>query len=240
LRSTTVLAGGDVSDALARANRGLADARRFVETRITFHGGTSASRARITQDLVATLQDNVNLALRMCGAKPIEVDVVGDDVTLSSLGYPNAASPSISGLYWDHPEWPSARIALREGRLAKERTLVFHELAHAVHSLAFTEPERALIYQVLQPSFGSRAAMDEVFAIYAEHEVGGAKVTFDEHDLAAPGIYGATRRQWSENHVFTRFMRKLFRPSAGVAGPKMPRGGDGWMRGLERRTPTKV
>jgi hypothetical protein len=123
-----------------------------------------------------------------------------------------------AGVFWDHPTWSAARIAYRADELQGDTALVVHEMAHAIHYLAFTREERDAIYAVLRPTFGSRAAMDEVFAIYSEREF---LSEFDAGARRAPGVYGAIRRQWSEDHVFTRFVRKLYFPYKPLAGPRV-------------------
>lgn len=75
--------------------------------------------------------------------------------------------------------------------------------------------------------------MDEVFAIYSEREF---LETFSPDGKRAPGVYGFTRRQWHEDHLFTRFVRKLYWPHKSLAGPSMaPVGGANWMNGISRR-----
>lgn len=92
-----------------------------------------------------------------------------------------------------------------------------HELAHAVFSLAFTKKEQDLVHAALRPVFGDRATMDEAFAIYSEHELAGG---WGDLEKRAPGVYGFARRQWSEDHAFTRFVRKLWFPAKPLAGPR--------------------
>lgn len=84
-----------------------------------------------------------------------------------------------------------------------------HEMAHAVHFLAFTESERQAIDQMLLPVYRSRRWVEEAVAIYAERAFGAE---YGEDDLNAPGLYGKTRRDWSERHVFAQFMDELMRP----------------------------
>jgi len=138
-----------------------------------------------------------------------------------------------AGVFWNHPKWQRARIALRSEHLHEDPALVFHEMGHAVHYLGFSAAERDDIYAVLRPTFGSRAAMDEVFAIYGERELAGA---YRPSDRRAPGVYGFARRQWSEDHLFTRFVRKLYFPRKPSAGPQIKPITDGdWIGKLGRR-----
>jgi hypothetical protein len=158
------------------------------------------------------------LVERLMAAKPIRVDLIPPGLPMWKMGYPKSVGPQVSGLYWDQAQWPEARIALKAERLDGEPALVVHEFAHAIHYLAFTQHERESIYRLLRPSFGSRSAMDEVFAIYSEREFLDG---FADSEKRAPGVYGFTRRQWDENHVFTRFVRKLYAPHKALAGPQM-------------------
>ena len=167
-----------------------------------------AHEERVKSDIVKQLSQNPRLLERMKKARGITIDLVSHKKSIADFGYPSQISKHAAGLFWDHPSWPRARIALREQYLEQDDTLVFHEMAHAIHYLAFTKKERAIIYDHLRAAFGSRAAMDEVFAIYTEREFGEA---FDDKAKAAPGIYGFTRQEWDENHVFSRFIAKLYR-----------------------------
>jgi hypothetical protein len=172
------------------------------------------------------------LSKRLTLSKPIDIDVVTSTKALYKLGYPRSIAQHAAGVFWDHPDWDRARIGLKQDQLSTLPALVFHEFAHAIHYLAFTQSERELIYRLLRPSFGSRAAMDEVFAIYSERELAGA---FNDSAKQAPGVYGATRRLWNEDHVFTRFVRKLYVPHKALAGPRLGGIGAGdWMKKLAR------
>jgi hypothetical protein len=120
-----------------------------------------------------------------------------------------------AGLFWDHPDWEQARIALRQDKLDPESHLVFHELAHAIQGIAFTQEETDLVYRTMLRTYRYRAAVDEVFALYSEREF-VPQVT--AHDLRAPGVYGMARQRWDENHLFTRFVRNLYFPYKPLAG----------------------
>lgn len=174
--------------------------------------------ARVRADMARQLTGNMALSERLGQGKPIAVDLIPPRHAMTKYGYPRAVSPNTAGLFWDHPSWPKARIALRQDRLGELPALVFHEFAHALHYLAFTEPERDALYRVLLPTYRSRAAADEVFAIYTEREF---LPGFSERDTRGPGIYGHTRRRWSEEHVMTRFVRNLYFPYKPLAGPKV-------------------
>jgi hypothetical protein len=168
-------------------------------------------RERIAELICA----NPPLVRRLMGAKNIRVDIVPPKKSMVKYGFPESSSARAAGLFWDRPDWASARIALRREHIGGHNALVVHEMAHAIHYLAFTAKERKRIYQVLKPIFGSRAAMDEVFAIYSEREMVD---NFSELQKRAPGVYGFTRSQWDEDHLFTRFVRKLYHPHRGLSG----------------------
>lgn len=194
--------------------------------RVDGHGAPEAMVASVWSDMVRCLGGNPALLKRLQHAKPVHIDLVppGADGVLA-LGYPPVLVSHASGLFWDHPSWDCAKIALRQDALPETPTLVAHECTHAVHYLAMSKAERAAIYRLLAPTFGSRAAMDEVLAIYAERE---NAERFSIEEKKAPGIYGFARRQWSADHLLTRFVRKLFFPARALAGPGLgpagPRG----------------
>lgn len=222
LSAFTVLAGGDVFEATAGIppRDGSSRARAWFDRNVEVesHGCSEATVARVTDDVVRQLGGNVQLVERLLLAKPLLVQMIPPGLSLARFGYPANVGPSVSGLYWDHVSWDRARIALRRECVDQEPGLTVHEFAHAIHYLAFTRQERDAIYNVLRPTFGSRSAMDEVFAIYSEREFLDG---FGDAEKRAPGVYGWTRRQWNENHVFTRFIRKLYTPFKPLAGPKL-------------------
>jgi len=226
-----VLRGGDVFEGRSSIDGGQQLAARWVEQAVSFPAadGQDAAKSRVCADLVRQLAGNPQLVVRLGRSKPLAIDLVPGR-SFAKLGYPKTVSGRASGVFWDHPDWPVARIGLRIDRLNEEPALVFHEMAHAIHYLAFTEEERGALYDLLRPSFGNRSAMDEVFAIYSERELIEG---FTHQDRGAPGVYGFTRRQWSDDHVLTRFVRKLYFPHKRLAGPQMaPVEGGGWMKGI--------
>lgn len=214
-----VLRGGDVYEPGDKAppEEGLERARAWVKekVRVKRHFTSGAYKDRVVAEMTAQLAGNLELIERMREAKPLVVDLVPRAKPLSRYGYPDNVVQNAAGLFWDHPSWDAARIALRIEHLDTDSTLVAHELGHAVHYLGFTKEERDLVYRVLRPTFGSRAAMDEVFAIYSEREF---CEDFSEAERRAPGVYGITRRGWNEDHLFTRFVRKLYFPYKALAG----------------------
>jgi hypothetical protein len=215
-----VLANHDAFEGGAAPADGAARARAWVDARVSIDGhGVPASvtegvRARIARMLAG----NAAIVMRLHAAPPLHVDVVPEGASFVKLGFPRAVHEHAAGLFWGDKSWPSARIALRREHLDTLTVLVEHELAHAVFSLAFSKEEQELVYAVLRPVFGSRAAMDEVFAIYTEREMLAGD--FSNLDKRAPGVYGLARSAWSEDHLFTRFTRKLWFPHKPLAGKR--------------------
>jgi hypothetical protein len=215
-----LLEGGDVFE--LRGGKpppeGPARAAAYARTRVELiaHGAGPALQDRVRQDIARQLAGNLALCARMELAKPIAIDLIPPGVSMAKYGYPRAVSARASGLFWNHPDWPKARIALRQDRLEAEPHLVFHELAHAIAALAFTSAEREAMHRSMLRTYRSRNAVEEVFAIYSEREFTGAATT---DDLRAPGVYGMARQRWSEEHLFTRFVRNLYFPYKPLAGP---------------------
>lgn len=252
LSAFRILAEGDAFDgasALAAPTQAAMDAWLRQKVTVQENGCPSRYHARVRADACTLLGQNPRLLARLQTVRPIVVELVPIGAQLADFGFPAQSTASAAGIFWNQPEWSQARIGLREEWLDKKPALVAHELAHAVHYLCLSKAERDLIYQTLRPTFGSRQAMDEVFAIYAEHEFlsacrreqertrstpqQGTHNRFGDADKAGPGVYGFARRQWDENHLFTRFMRKLFYPNAPLAGPRTARGGAAaWKRFL--------
>ena len=196
---------------------GAAKARAYLDARIQLlpHGASTALQDKVRAELVEQLQGNPQLVERLRVARPIHIDLIPPKRTMASYGYPRRASASASGLFWDHPDWPQARMALRQDALEQERALVIHEMAHAIQRLAFTKGEQDALYRLMLPTYGRRAWVDEVFAIYSEREF---VPFFSEREGHAPGVYGLARQRWDERHVFTRFVRHLYFPHKPLAG----------------------
>ena len=220
LSAFAILEGGDVFE--LRGGKPPADgparAAEYVRARLELlvHGAGPALLERVRKDVARQLAGNVALCARMALAKPIAVELIPPGVSMAKYGYPRAVSANASGLFWNHPDWPRARIALRQDRLELEPHLVFHELAHAIAALAFTEAERTAMHRSMLRTYRSINAVEEVFAIYSEREfTGGAS----SDALRAPGVYGVARQRWSEEHLFTRFVRNLYFPYKPLAGP---------------------
>jgi len=219
LGAFALLATGDIFEAgVARPpSDGPGRARTYVASHLKIepHGAPPALVERVRGDVVRQLSGNLQLTGRLGASRPIHVDLIPPGQGIARYGYPKAVAKTAVGLFWDDPSWPNARMALKQEALEGTPQLVFHEMAHAIHYLAFTAQERELIYKLLLRRFGSHAAVDEVFAIYSEREF---LPDFSERDHRAPGVYGFTRQQWNEDHVFTRFVRNLYFPYRKLAG----------------------
>ncbi len=223
-----VLAGG--GDAFEGGPK-LADSAAtltLVRAAFVVDGGTAHQRTRVHGDIARMLEHNAKLRGRVQQMKKVSVHIVDEGGRLSDVGFPRNLNESAAGVFWDQPAWPTARIGLVSKHLDQDPVLVVHETAHALHRLAFTRKEQKLVDDNLLPVWGHRAAVDEVFAIYSEREF---LAGFGVDERQAPGIYGATRRQWSDDHLFTRFVRKLYFPHKPLAGTKAPRAAD-WKRFL--------
>lgn len=230
LAAFTLLEGGDVFErgGVGASSAGRARAVRWLERSVELHanGADEVLLERVRADMVRQLSGNPTLVARMESARPLRVDLVPPGQPLSRYGFPRGLPASVSGLFWDRPDWKVARMALRQEHLAEDGHLVFHELAHAIYFLAFSAEERALIHRLQLPVYRSRRAVDEVFAIYSEREFIPA---FRESDLRAPGIYGLARARWDLRHVFTRFVRHLYHPDRPLPGAGFATGDSGWL-----------
>ena len=219
LHAFALLEAGDAFDIAAGAppkdGRARAEAWFAAKVKVNTHGCPPELVELVKKEAVAQLLANLQLIARLDAARPIEVDLVPPNKRMSAYGYPKGASARASGLFWDHPTWPAARIAFLQTALQNERALVTHELAHAIQRLAFTQKEQDQIYRLMLPTYRHRSWVDEVFAIYSEREF---LPQFEERERHAPGVYGMARQRWDERHVFTRFVRKLYHPHKPLAG----------------------
>ena len=219
LPAFAVLSGGDAFDVIGGKPpaEGPARAKAFADAKIAVHahGAGPEVGARVLSEIRAQIAGNLALIARLQVARPISIDLIPPGKSMAKYGYPAATSRNASGLFWDHPDWERARIALRQDRLS-EPALVVHEMAHAIQYLAFTEDEREAIYRTMLRTYRRRCAVDEVFAIYSEREF---LTAFTDRDKRAPGVYGVARQRWNEEHLFTRFVRNLYFPYKPLAGP---------------------
>ena len=161
------------------------------------------------QGCLRVLAGNPAVAKRMLIARPVALVVVPEGDDYRRYGFPRSTNPRAAGIFWNAPDEPVARLGLRAERVRAKPWLMVHEMAHAVHFLAFTARERADVDRMLLPVYGTQRWVEEAFAIYAERAFGAA---YDEDDLRAPGWYGKTRRDWHDRHVFALFVQALLRP----------------------------
>lgn len=219
LTAFTLLAGGDVFESRngKPPPEGPTRARAYVKAKVTLvaHGAPAEQLQRVEGDIVRQLSGNLQLIGRMEASRPVAIDLIPPGQPMARYGYPRSVSPLAAGLFWDHPDWEKARIALRQDKLGSEPHLVFHEMAHAIQGLAFTQEENELVYRTMLRTYRGRAMVDEVFALYSEREF---IPTVTGHDLRAPGVYGMARQRWNEEHLFTRFVRNLYFPYKPLAG----------------------
>ncbi|MBX7098497.1 MAG: hypothetical protein K1X89_12365 [Myxococcaceae bacterium] len=219
LHAFSLLAEGDAFEVAAGAppKDGPARARQYAsaKVRVEANGCPPALVEAVLAELTQQLQGAPQLVARLEAARPIAITLVPRGKSMAAYGFPKGASARASGLFWDHPSWPTARIGLLATALESERMLVTHEMAHAIARLAFTHDEQERIYRLMLPTYRSRAWVDEVFAIYSEREF---VPEFTEREGHAPGVYGMARQRWDERHVFTRFVRALYHPHRPLAG----------------------
>jgi hypothetical protein len=222
LSAFALLLGGDVFETVN--GRPPADGRNRAQAYLRSvvvegHGAPPEKLQQVADDVLRLLSGNPQLVSRLGAARPLEIQLIPEGKPMSRYGFPKSSPPDAVGLFWDDPAWKAARIGLRQEHLGKIPQLTVHEMAHAIHFLAFTQEERDMIYRVLLRTYGTRAAVDEAFAVYSEREF---LEGFTAHDKRAPHIYGHVRRRWSEEHVFTRFVRYLYFPYKKLAGPPSP------------------
>ena len=229
LHAFGLLEGGDAFDVASGAppkdGRATATAYFAAKVLVNPHGAAPEHVKAVKDEVVAQLLGNVQLINRLWAARPIEIDLVPEGKSMAAFGFPKRASASASGLFWDHPTCPTARIGLLLRSLKNERALVTHEMAHAIQRLAFTQVEQDHIYRLMLPTYRYRSWVDEVFAIYTEREF---LPGFTEREGHAPGVYGLARQRWDERHVFTRFVRHLYHPHKPLAGSARSLGGSGF------------
>jgi hypothetical protein len=206
------LSGGDAFEQLhgTPPPEGRCAALSYIENRIQIrpHRASSSIVDRVRADLVHLLEGSVALSRRLIESRPLTIDLIPEGQPFAKYGFPKSSNHAI-GLFWDDPRWPEARIALRQEEIGQTETLVFHEMAHAIHHMAFTQAERELIHRALVRTWRTTVLIDEVFAIYSEREF---VKNFSDRDKLAPGVYGAARIRWSENHMFAHFVRHLYAP----------------------------
>lgn len=214
LPAFSLVRGGDLFERSSnkkppRTSRELLDAWAGQQLQLAGPKVDAEVRDAAVQGILRVLAGNPALARRMLLVRPVRVVVVpkGDD--FRQHGFPRHTNPRAAGVFWNGPTDDHALLGLREERVLAKPWLMVHEMTHAVHLLAFTPKEREDIDRMLMPVYRSQRWVEEALAIYAERAFGAR---YDEDDLAAPGLYGKTRRDWDPRHVFSLFVAELFRP----------------------------
>jgi hypothetical protein len=161
------------------------------------------------EGVLRVVRGNPALCRRMLQAKPIDVVIVPKGRDFRELGFPANTNPDAAGIFWTSTKEVRARLGLREEEILARPHLMIHEMTHAVHFLAFSQKEREDIDRALLPVYLNRRWVEEAVAIYAEKTFGAI---YNEGELRAPGLYGKTRRDWNDKHVFALFMKELMRP----------------------------
>lgn len=234
LPAFALLRGGDLFDRDGGGRLGDRQAAEAtVERRVRFERPASRRLVdRVRAELTRQLEGHRALAGRMASALPIHVDIVASAQEMAARGYPARAVRGAAGLFFAPRGADQGRIALRADALEAEGgdTLVVHEYAHAIQRLGFTPSEQDQLREALVRVFPHPADQAEAFAIYTEREL-MQREGFTKGEAACPGVYGACRRMWREEHVFAAFVKKLFRPGAPVrAGDGERRAADAWRR----------
>lgn len=159
--------------------------------------------------VLRVLAGNPVICRRMLLAKPIRMVVVPKGRDFREHGFPQHTNPRAAGIFWNSEKEEVALLGLREEHVLERPHLMIHEMTHAVHFLALTKKERAHIDEALLPVYRNRRWVEEAVAIYAEKAFGA---DYTEEELNAPGLYGKTRRDWHDRHVFALFMAELLMP----------------------------
>lgn len=212
LPAFTLLRGGDLFERKGKPPRtapALVSEYAGDKMRIEAKRIAREERDAALEGVLRVLRGNPAVCRRMLKAKPIDLVVVPKGRDFRELGFPPNTNPAAAGIFWSSARAERAMLGLREEQILSRPHLMIHEMTHAVHFLAFTEKERASIDQALLPVYRNRRWVDEAVAIYAEKAFGAQ---YDEEELAAPGLYGKTRREWHDRHVFALFMKELLRP----------------------------
>lgn len=183
----------------------------YVDQKLCLHAKKIAKpeKEAALEGVLRVLRGNPAICRRMLKSKPIDLVIVPNDRDFREFGFPAHTNPHAAGIFWTSTKEERSRLALREEEILARPHLMVHEMTHAVHFLAFTQKEREDIDRALLPVYLNRRWVEEAVAIYAEKAF-GAK--YDEHELHAPGLYGKTRREWHNRHVFALFIDELLRP----------------------------
>ena len=158
--------------------------------------------------VLRVLAGNPAVCLRMMIAKPIQVNLIPQGEDFRAYEFPRHTNPRAAGIFYNKKDSDYALLGLREEYVLEKPWLMIHEMMHAVHLMGMTKNERDMIDKFLLPVYRSRRWVEEVVAIYAERAF-GAQYTPEE--LASPDLYGKTRREWTDQAVFSLFISELLR-----------------------------
>ena len=213
LSAFTLIRGGDLYQGPKRAARPRTDPgllATYQQERISLvpNGAAAPEREAALQGSLRVLGGSPALCRRMLLAKPISLVIIPSGADFRSHGFPPSTNPAAAGIFWNGPE-DRALIGLREELILEKPWLMVHEMTHAVHLLGLTSTEREDIDRYLVPVYRNRRWVEEVVAIYAER-AHGARYT--DAELASRDRYGQTRREWTDQAVFSKFIAELFRP----------------------------
>jgi hypothetical protein len=213
LPAFTLVRGGDLFERAPgvrkRTEPQLLDLYVEARMKLVMNGAAQPERDTALGGVLRVLAGNPALAKRMLLAKPVHLVIIPKGRDFREFEFPRSTNPHAAGIFWNTAKEERALLGLREELIVEKSYLMVHEMTHAVHFLAFTEKERRAIDQMLMPVYLSRRWVEEAVAIYAECAFGAE---YADDDLRAPGLYGRTRREWNERHVFARFMDELMRP----------------------------
>ncbi|MCC7382214.1 MAG: hypothetical protein IT384_10310 [Deltaproteobacteria bacterium] len=215
LTAFTLVRGGDLFEAPRSAQRRAPTPSRLLDTyqeerlRLVANRVAPEEREAALQGILRVLSGNPAVCRRMLLARPIDVVLIPKDRDYREYGFPPSTNPNAAGIFWNDPKDERALIGLREERILEKPWLMVHEMMHAVHLIGFTVKERQDIDAMLMPVYRSRRWVEEAVAIYAERAFGAE---YSERELAAPDLYGKTRREWTDRAVFALFIEELLRP----------------------------
>lgn len=179
------------------------------QLRLVKNGAAKAECEAAVGGVLRVLRGNAALVKRMLIAKPVSVVIIPEDHDYRSYGFPRNTNPNAAGIFWNSSKTDVALLGLREELIVEKAHLMVHEMAHAVHFLAFTKKEREDIDRFLLPVYRSKRWVEEAVAIYAERAFGAR---YAEEELQQRDLYGQTRREWNDRQVFAKFIAELMRP----------------------------
>jgi hypothetical protein len=212
LSAFSLLRGGDLFERKqkpARTDPSLVS--QYAAEKLKLHAKRIAKSEQeaAVEGVLRVLRGNPALCRRMLKAKPIDLVIVPKGRDFREHGFPPNTNPNAAGIFWTSTKEERSLLGLREEDILARPHLMIHEMTHAVHFLAFTQKEREDIDRALLPVYLNRRWVEEAVAIYAEKTFGAS---YNENELNAPGLYGKTRREWHDRHMFALFMNELMRP----------------------------